>query len=68
MGAHFVQLATTPKVLVFDCKNTQTLPGTPIAGPNTSKDKTIKRAFTETTQVVKFYRMRSNAIPSTTPA
>ena len=56
MGAHFVQLATTPKVLVYDCKNTQTLPGTPVPAPAKSKDKTAKRAFNETTQVVKFYR------------
>ena len=55
MGAHFAQLAATPKVLIFDCKNTQSLPGVPVAAPGNSKDKTAKRAFTETTQVVKFY-------------
>lgn len=55
MGAHFVELATSPKVLVYDCKNTQTLPGTPASAPGQSKDKTVKRAFTETTQVVAFY-------------
>src|SRR5262245_52896748 len=46
MGAHFVQLAATPKILVFDCKHTQTLPGSPMTGPAKSKDKTVKRAFT----------------------
>jgi len=56
MGAHFVQLATAPKILVYDCKETQTLPGTPVSGPGTSKDKTAKRTFTETTQVAKFYK------------
>jgi Zn-dependent metalloprotease len=56
MGAHFVELATTPKILVYDCRHTQTLPGTPATGPAKSKDKTVKRAFTETTQVAKFYK------------
>ena len=55
-GAQLVQLATAPKVTVYDCKHTQTLPGTPVAGAKTSKDTTAKRTFVETTGVAKFYK------------
>ena len=56
LGAHLVDLAASPKVSVYDCKHSQTLPGTPIANPKASKDATIKRTFSETTQVAQFYK------------
>ncbi|MGZ5271471.1 MAG: M4 family metallopeptidase [Ramlibacter sp.] len=55
IGAHLLQLAPSPKVTVYDCRNTQTLPGTPVAGPGNAKDATAKRTFKETTGVAKFY-------------
>lgn len=48
--------AAPPTVLVFDCGNGTTLPGTPVANPGTSTDATTKRTFNETTSVVKFYK------------
>jgi Zn-dependent metalloprotease len=55
-GAHLVELAASPKITVYDCKTSQTLPGTPVASPKTAKDATAKRAFVETTDVAKFYK------------
>lgn len=55
-GAHLVELAAAPKVTVYDCRNSQTLPGAPVAGAKTSKDATAKRAAVETTAVAKFYK------------
>ncbi|HZV54810.1 MAG TPA: M4 family metallopeptidase [Rhodocyclaceae bacterium] len=55
-GMHLAELAAAPKVTVYDCKNTQSLPGTPVATPKTSKDATAKRTFVETTAVAKFYK------------
>lgn len=49
-------LAPAPAVLVYDCKNTQTLPGTPIADPAASADPTVQRAFGTTTAVADFYQ------------
>lgn len=49
-----VNLAATPIVSVYDCKNTQSLPGTPVAGPQNSTDATAKRTFTETSEMVRF--------------
>jgi Zn-dependent metalloprotease len=51
-----VELAAAPAVTVFDCKHTQTLPGTPVPNPGTSSDPTAKRCFKETTSVAKFYK------------
>jgi len=56
IGAHLLQLAPAPKVTVYDCRNTQTLPGAPVAGPGNAKDTTAKRTFEETTAVAKFYK------------
>lgn len=50
-----VAVAAAPSVLVFDCGNGTTLPGTPIANP-ASGDDTAKRAFNETTAVVNFFK------------
>lgn len=49
-------LATAPKVTVYDCKNTTSLPGSPIAGPETSTSQTVKRTFDQTTAVAVFYQ------------
>ena len=51
-----VQLAAAPTVTVYDCKHTHTLPGTPVSNPGSSPDPTAKRAFSETTNVAKFYK------------
>lgn len=55
-GSHLTQLAAAPQVTVYDCKNTQTLPGSPVKSPKTSKDASAKRCFSETTGVAKFYK------------
>ena len=49
-------LATVPAVTVYDCKNTRSLPGTPVADPGISTDLTAKRAFDTTRSVVDYYR------------
>jgi Zn-dependent metalloprotease len=49
-------LATVPAVTVYDCKNTQSLPGSPVADPGNSTDATAKRAFDTTHAVVDYYR------------
>ena len=49
-------LARVPAVTVYDCKNTQSLPGTPVANPGGSSDMTAKRAFDTTHAVIDFYR------------
>jgi Zn-dependent metalloprotease len=56
VGTHLVELAAAPKVTVYDCQQTQTLPGTPIANPKGSKDATAKRAFVQTSRVAEFYK------------
>lgn len=52
----FVDLASSPMVTVYDCKHTQTLPGTPVPNPEGAADPTAKRTFDETTNVAKFYK------------
>jgi Zn-dependent metalloprotease len=49
-------LATVPSVTVYDCKNTRSLPGSPVAHPGDSTDDTAKRAFDTTRAVVDYYR------------
>lgn len=49
-------LAPAPTVTVYDCKNSMSLPGTPVANPGSSPDGTAKRAFTEATNVAKFFK------------
>ena len=56
IGAHLTDLAAAPKVTVYDCKHTQTPPGTPVANPKKSQDSTTKRAFVQTTKVAEFYK------------
>lgn len=54
--AALVQVAAKPKVAIYDCKQSQTLPGVPVAAPKNSADATAKRCFTETTGVADFYK------------
>jgi Zn-dependent metalloprotease len=49
-------LAAAPKVTVYNCSNTTSLPGTPVANPGSSADLTAKRAFDVTSDVAKFYK------------
>lgn len=53
---HTELLAATPKVTVYNCRQTQTLPGSPVSNPGASTDVTAKRTFVETTSVAKFYK------------
>src|SRR4051794_3956745 len=55
-----ITLAAAPSVTVYDCKHTQTLPGTPIPKPKTSSDGSVKRTFNQTTKVAKFYQQVFN--------
>jgi Zn-dependent metalloprotease len=55
-----VTLAAAPSVTVYDCKHTQTLPGTPIPKPKTSSDGSVKRTFNQTAKVAKFYQQVFN--------
>jgi Zn-dependent metalloprotease len=47
--------AQPPAVTVFNCANSNTLPGSPVANPGSSSDGSAKRAFTEATAVADFY-------------
>lgn len=49
-------IAAAPLVTVYDCKNSTSLPGVPVASPGASSDATAKRAFGETTGVGDFYK------------
>jgi Zn-dependent metalloprotease len=49
-------LASVPAITVYDCKNTESLPGAPVSDPGNSSDLTARRAFDATTAVVDFYR------------
>jgi Zn-dependent metalloprotease len=49
-------LASIPAVTVYDCKNTRSLPGSPVANPGGGSDTTAKRAFDTTRAVIDFYR------------
>lgn len=56
MGAHLTVVAAAPKVTVYDCKHSQTLPGSPVTSPARSADATAKRTYAETTKVAQFYK------------
>jgi Zn-dependent metalloprotease len=49
-------LASVPAITVYDCKNTRSLPGSPVSNPGKSADITANRAFDTTRGVVDFYR------------
>src|SRR4029077_20987686 len=55
-GMSALAAAGPPSVLVFDCQQGTTLPGSPVANPGASTDGSAKRAFNETTAVVDFYQ------------
>jgi len=59
-SAGLVTLAAAPSVTAYDCKHTQSLPGTPVSKPKTSSDGSIKRAFNQTGKVAKFYQQVFN--------
>ena len=49
-------IATAPAITVYDCKNSQTTPGSPIATPDTSTDPDAKQVFDTTNRLTEFYR------------
>ena len=49
-GAH-----TYPPSTVYDCKHGTKLPGAAVANPGNSKDGSVKRAYSESSGVAKFY-------------
>src|SRR5438105_1372106 len=54
LGLHL--LATpprAPKIVVDDCRHTQTLPGAAVAGASQAKDVTAKRTYAQTTALAK---------------
>lgn len=51
----FPKIHVPPACNVYDCHHGTTLPGAQVANPNTSTDGSVKRAFTETEAVAKFY-------------
>jgi Zn-dependent metalloprotease len=55
-----VTLAAAPSITVYDCRHTQTLPGTPVPRPKTSSDRSVKRAFNQTAKVARFYQQVFN--------
>jgi Zn-dependent metalloprotease len=50
--------APPPAILVDDCANGTTLPGTPVPNPGASSDPTAKRTFVETKALAKFYKTK----------
>src|SRR3954454_3396593 len=59
-ASKLVTLAAEPAITVYDCRHTQTLPGTPVPKPKTSRDGSLKRAFNQTGMVAKFYQQVFN--------
>lgn len=52
----FMQIAKAPKIKIYDCMHSNSLPGTPVANPTKSTDPTVKRAYEETKAVADFYK------------
>lgn len=48
-------LTTSPKVTIFDCKNSYALPGTQILKAEESDDPTIQRVLKETEAIIEFF-------------
>lgn len=48
--------AVALNVTVYDCKNSQNIPGVPVPNPATAADQTAKRTFQITTKVADFYK------------
>jgi Zn-dependent metalloprotease len=51
-----VELTKNPEVTLFDCRQTQSLPGLQIKDPGQSKDAAVQRIYTETDQMASFLR------------
>ena len=51
-----VELAPHPDVTLFDCRNTQSLPGLHVKDPAQAKDESVQRAFRETGLMATFLR------------
>lgn len=56
MAPSLQALAAAPRILVYNCQNTMSVPGVPVSNPGGSADDTIKRAFETTTKVADFYQ------------
>lgn len=50
------RLAAAPLITVFDCKGTESLPGTLVNQPATSTDPSARRAYEQTEKVATFYK------------
>lgn len=48
-------LTATPSVMVFDCRETTSLPGALVPTPDKSTDASARRVFAETTAVAEFF-------------
>ncbi|MBV9077131.1 MAG: M4 family metallopeptidase [Methylobacteriaceae bacterium] len=48
-------LALAPSVTIYDCKGTQSLPGTPVPNPGKAADPAAKRVFGTTSEVAEFF-------------
>ena len=53
-------LAAKPSISIFDCRQSTSLPGTPVANPAKSTDKTAVQCLDHTTKVVEFYKQVFN--------
>lgn len=49
-------LSVAPAVTVYDCKNLQALPGTPVSNPIRTRDTTVTRTYKLTKSVAEFYK------------
>lgn len=49
-------LTENPEVTLFDCKQTLSLPGSPIRAPGRSADATVRRTYSETDHLATFLR------------
>lgn len=49
-------LTENPEVTLFDCRQTQSLPGTQIREPGSAEDPTVRRTYTETDHLATFLR------------
>jgi Zn-dependent metalloprotease len=59
MIAHsLVPLTKKPAIKVFDCKQGNILPGTPVPSPQSSPDQTVKRTFKNTGDFAKFLKQK----------
>lgn len=57
-------LAADPSITVYDCKNSTSIPGTPVSNPHGSTDATARRAYDTTKAVAEFFKQcfRRNSV------